>query len=358
MPDQSRYVRDLARAYLGKKTKHRRLSQHNADRYESVIMRMTGTLAAAGMQVTPAKIGEPEIEYLLEYYAELDTDTQKWMFSILNGFLKFYKNKVYEGMMIAWPAETRTNVDWLTPEEAVRMLDAAQGVERIIVHMELRLWMRRCEVLRLTPASIQELLAEESTYSDELEGVIQVHGKGRAGGKWRTLAWAPDTRAEVEYYQALRDEMIARARHYHETSWRTGKRKRPVGPFEEPRSWVIYQRGKRVQGYSSSGLDNIIARVAKRAGIIRKVGNHTLRRTGARLAYFADVPLVEIMEGLGHTSEKQTVKYLGLTVMELGKAQRKIYDYIQVIKAKMELRQGEAVVINGRTEKREMRVSR
>gem|GEM_PF-4459770 len=92
--------------------------------------------------------------------------------------------------------------------------------------------------------------------------------------------------------------------------------------------------------------------MADRAGIGRKIGNHTLRRTGARLAHFAGVPLVEIMAGLGHASEKETIRYLGLTMLELGKAQRKVYGYIQVIKAKMALREGEAVVINERTENR------
>ena len=195
----------------------------------------------------------------------------------------------------------------------------------------------------------------------DLEGLVQVHGKGRGGGKWRTLAWAPETKGELDHYLALREEMISTSRRYHETSWRTGKRKHP-GPFVEPDDLVIYQKGRRASGYSESGLDNIVARVAERAGIHKKVGNHTLRRTGARLAYFAEVNLVEIMEGLGHTSEKQTIRYLGLTVMELGKAQRKVYDYLEVIRARMELGQGELVVSNSKIEEKtrtgNLRVSR
>jgi len=359
MSDHIRYVEELARAYLVKKTKHRRLSQENADRYFPVIMRMIRKLDDANLQVTPTKIGEPEIEYLLEYYEELDTDTQRWMFSIINGFLMFYKNSVYKDMMIAWPAETRTNVDWLKPEEAIRMLDAAQGIERIIIHFELRLWLRRCEVRRLTMDSTQDLIEE---MEPDLEGLVQVHGKGRAGGKWRTLAWAPETRQELEYYLGLREEMVASARHYYETSWRTGNRARPRGPFVEPEDLVIYQKGKRVHGYSDSGMDDIVARVAKRAGITKQIGNHTLRRTGARLAYFADVKLVEIMEALGHVSEKETIRYLGLTVAEQGKAQRKVYDYLEMIRGRMELSQGEVVVSKAEKEQKtdlsDLRVSR
>lgn len=59
-------------------------------------------------------------------------------------------------MQIAWPQDGRTRVDWLSPEEAVRLVDAAQGVERIVVHLELRLGLRRIEVLRLTVKDFRE----------------------------------------------------------------------------------------------------------------------------------------------------------------------------------------------------------
>jgi integrase/recombinase XerD len=332
MPDQDRYLQDLFTRYLSRKTRHRRLSEDNADRYRAILTRMFKPLQEAELEVTPRKVGEREIEYLLEYFGELDIDTQKWMFCILHGLLSFHRNNVYKDMMIAWPAETRTRVDWLTPEEAIRMLEAAQGVERIIIHLELRLWLRRCEVLRMTSADIQELMEEfQDLEGAKIEGIVQVHGKGRGGGKWRTLAWAPETRAEVQYYQELRADMLQR-----------GRKADPT--VQDPEQWLIYQRGRQVQGYRRTGIDNAVARVAKRAGIGRKVGNHTLRRTGARLAYFAGVKVVEIMEALGHTSEKMTIKYLGLTVAEQGKAQRKVYDYLQIIRARMDLREGEALV--------------
>lgn len=107
--------------------------------------------------------------------------------------------------------------------------------------------------------------------------------------------------------------------------------------------------------------DGIIARVAKRAGIARKIGDHTLRRTGARLAHFSGMETVQIMAGLGHATEKQTIRYLGLTVMEPGKAQKKVYDYLEVIRARMKLRQGEMLVSNSEiaeSSPRHLRVSR
>ncbi len=88
------------RPLSGEKTAHRRLSEKNSVRYKNVILRMLRPLSEAGLEVTPRKIGEKEIEFLLDHYKHLDTDTQKWMFNILNGWLKFKKNFVYEEMMV------------------------------------------------------------------------------------------------------------------------------------------------------------------------------------------------------------------------------------------------------------------
>ena len=308
---------------------------------------MLRPLSEAGLEVTPRKIGEKEIEFLLDHYKHLDTDTQKWMFNILNGWLKFKKNFVYEEMMVSWPSETRTNIDWLSPEEALAMLETAQGVERIVIHLEVRLWFRRCEVQRVLTKDVSELKDPVSGQDYLLEGMISVRGKGRGGGKWRTVAWAPDTREEVAYYNMLRAEMVERARQYHSTSWRTGKRARPKEPFVEPEEWVINQKGRTARGYSESGIDNMVTGVAKRAGIQRRIGNHTLRRTGARLAYYAGVPIAVIMETLGHTSEKQTMRYLGLTVNEGAKGQQKVYDYLQGVKKKIDPRRAGKLMVVG-----------
>jgi hypothetical protein len=40
-------------------------------------------------------------------------------------------------------------MDWLSPEMAHRTMEMAEGMERIVVHLELNLGLRRIEVLRL-----------------------------------------------------------------------------------------------------------------------------------------------------------------------------------------------------------------
>jgi integrase len=329
MVSRPRYIRQRLRKYLTHRTRRRKLSKDNAKRYEKHLYRFSMLLADAGLCYTPAKIGEREVDYLLSSWEadRVDTDTQQWYCCMLNGYLKFYKNNTVKDMDIGWPAETRTNVDWLTPEEAIALYKAADNssspAEKMIIHLELRLWLRRVEVRRLTPKDI-------------MDGVMSVHGKGKVGGKWRHRAFAPETMPIVMEYEQRREEMLERARYFHETSWRTGKRAKPRTEFEEPESWIIYQRGKRVSGYSNSGIDDIVARVAKRAGIQRKIGNHTLRRTGARLAWLAKVDIDVIKEGLGHKDREETYRYLGITVDEQAKSEELVSKFLQEVEEGMD----------------------
>lgn len=323
MPGNRRYVVEKVNAYLEKKVKHGRLSQVNADAYRPRIMMAFESLREAGLKTAPARIGEEEIEHLLNVtFAHERASAKKWDISIINGFLKSQGNKVIDDMMLTWPHDARVRVDWLSPEEAVAMLDSAQGVEIPIIHLELRLWMRRIEVRRLKLEDIHELEMFDPMTGEPFEGVVSVHGKGRAGGKWRTLPLAPETAQVFQDYGALREEMIEKAR--------------VLNPHVQvPEEYMIYRKGSKLFPYSESGIDSIVSRVARKAGIKRQITNHTLRRTGARIAYYAGVLLVEIMEGLGHTSERETIKYLGLTVHELSRAQLKVRNFLQGVEKKM-----------------------
>ncbi len=330
MPPSERNALELIDEYLGKKVRRGRLSQGKADAYRARLMIALDSLRDAGLGCTPSTIGEPEIEHILDVtFGHERPRSKRWDVSILNGYLKHYGNKVIDEMMITWPQDGRVNVDWLSSQEAVAMLEAARpGIEQLVVHLELRLWLRRIEVQRMTPEDIQEMRMLDPETEEEFDGFIHIHGKGRAGGKWRTLPYAPETKDILREYDRQRERMIAKAREIDPQA--------QLPRDENGREvYVIYRRRGRLGAYSKSGIDSIVARVAKRAGIARTITNHTLRRTGARIAYFAGVLLVEIMEGLGHSSEKETIKYLGLTVNELSRAQAKVHQYLQRVKARM-----------------------
>jgi integrase len=310
MPSTERRLELQIEEYLDKKVKHRRLSPDQRPKYLRVLNQASNAWMDAGLETRPKRIGEKEIEHLLaETWVEASPQYQKWMVSIVSGFLEYNDNRAIKKMMLSWPSEYRQNVDWLIPEEAVSVLDSARGVKRIITHLELRLWMRRVELLRLTQADVQE-------------GLMQVLGKGKAGGKWRTLAWAPDTLPEFEHYSQLREEMVERAREYDPN-------------VKDPDSWIIYQKGRLLSGYGETAIDNLVQQAGLDAGIARKLGNHTLRRTGARLAYFAGERVEEISEYLGHSNTRMTRRYLGLNVEDNAKMQVRVCDYMEQVRKGM-----------------------
>ncbi|WP_352230654.1 tyrosine-type recombinase/integrase [Bacillus sp. YKCMOAS1] len=77
----------------------------------------------------------------------------------------------------------------------------------------------------------------------------------------------------------------------------------------------------RVQAY------RILNEAAERAGIAKKIGNigtHTLRKTFGYRLYEMDIAVDRIMAILGHSSEKDTLKYIGITADEISDAYESI----------------------------------
>ena len=79
----------------------------------------------------------------------------------------------------------------------------------------------------------------------------------------------------------------------------------------------------RVQAY------RILNEAAERAGIAEKIGNigtHTLRKTFGFRLYENGINVTRIMAILGHSSERETLKYIGVTADEIAEA----YEAIEV----------------------------
>ena len=64
------------------------------------------------------------------------------------------------------------------------------GIEKMIVHCELDLGMRRIELIRL----------KASDFSSGRINSVHLLGKGRYGGKPRDINWHPQTIAVLEEY--------------------------------------------------------------------------------------------------------------------------------------------------------------
>jgi integrase len=189
--------------------------------------------------------------------------------SALRQFLRWTENPCAEQTALwALPAGEPSHRRWISKDQLLRLLQKARGPEKVLVCLEGLNGLRRVEVLRLRA---KDVLFDE--------GALRILGKGRFGGKWRTIPMHPATRGALE-------------------NWLKGKGDaEPVLPL------------------SRSGLDAVLRRLALRSGFdmkLSRVSHHDLRRTFGRLSHRAGMSLVQLKNLYGHSSLDQTAGYIGL----------------------------------------------
>ena len=268
--------------------------------YRWLIRKISERLQEAGLDPNPKHWDRETVLWLKNVgLAHLRPGIDRREMSILNKYAQFHGNNIIKDMELEWPKDKRTHVDWLTPAQAMRVLDAAEGMERIVIHLELEMGLRRVEVIRQRVSNI-------------LMGVMHVQGKGRQGGKWRTVSFHPNTIAELNRYMLIREAEIAKAR-----------AKNPA--VAVPDQLLIYERNGELHPYKRSAIDKLVNRVAERVEM--KFTNHTLRRTYGRMLWLAGVPIETIAEILGHADTKTTILYLGLNMEDQASAMRKLAEF-------------------------------
>lgn len=310
---QTWYLNSLRKRYKTALITRKKLDADTVDEYDRLIRLATEAMEVAGLQQAPSKWREPEIDYLQnELYSHLKPMTNRRQISIIGQYLHYYGNDIVDKMMIPWPTNTRPNAKWLTDEEGVKLLDAAKDpLQKMLIHLELRMLLRRCEVIRLTRNDIHY-------------GILNVLGKGRMGGKWRTLAWAPETLEVIQDYSEYREQLITTALE--------------IEPNQQvPDNIMIYaQYGWKLGAYQETAIDYHIKEIAIQAGIPPEdVSNHVNRRTGTRIHRHANVELEELSAALGHVSPKQTIQYAGLNIDDLAKQQYLVTGYLDQLRAEM-----------------------
>jgi integrase len=195
--------------------------------------------------------------------------TTRFYFAALRQFLRWKGNPIADQPEI-WrlPPGASQRRRWITREQLVQLLQAADGPARLIVALEGFNGLRRVEVLRLRASDVN--LAE---------GWLSVRGKGSMGGKWRQIPLGEVARRELESYL-------------------TG-----VSPPE------------RILPYSASWADQQLTTAARAAGFVDqgvKVSHHDLRRTFGRVAHSSGMDLVQLKNLYGHASLEMSVHYIGL----------------------------------------------
>jgi integrase len=222
---------------------------------------------------TPARFGLTHV-VLMKRNLPWSPATFAIHFNALRRFLRWARNPIAAKRGVwAVPGEAAGRRRWLAAEQLVRLYRSSMGRERVLIALEGFNGLRRVEVLRLRARDI-----------DFGRQRLHVLGKGRNGGKWRTLPMFSETSKVLQSLTVGEDQ------------------------------------NARVIPLSQSGADLVLRRASDRAGFSRlglRVSHHDLRRTFGRLAHQAGMDLVQLKNLYGHTSLDQTVHYIGLDEDEM-----------------------------------------
>lgn len=309
------YLDSLRINYLETLHRRRDLEWDTLTEYNRILCIATEEWIAAGFDPLPKRVGEDHIVHLhhVIYPRTLSPYQNRKQIAMVGQYLEFHGNPIVKKMMIPWPPNTRPNAQWYTDEEAVRMLDASERnpMWRMLMHLELRMLCRRVDAKRLTIKDVEL-------------NMLQIRGKGRQGGKWRTLAWAPETLSVVQEYSDYREELISNALE--------------IEPDQTipPQVMIYAQYGWKLGAMQEGALDNMLKDIAAAAGIPYNLAtHHTNRRSGAGIYIRAKVPVRIVMAALGHKSEAQTWRYAGMHIEDMAENQPLVTSYLQNVRARM-----------------------
>lgn len=245
----------------------------------------------------PSNIDESAMrELVAQMRQEFAVSTQRGYMNALRYMCNLNKNTIFDRFKVRYQTDTRPNVDWLSYEDAQTLLNVWKSpMDEMIIILELLHGLRRVEVIRLRLKDI---------HFDR--GYIDVRGKGKLGGKLRSVPMHPDFKHTYDRWMSERAELSS-------------------GIDDRMDDHVlVYRKGDalfRYEEMKGGAIDNHLRELSVRTGI--PFSNHTLRRTFGRELYRSGVSIVVIAAILGHSSTQTTMKYLGLNMDDMAEAMEK-----------------------------------
>jgi integrase/recombinase XerD len=252
------------------------------------------------LETTPDKIGKDEVEaFRRKRESEVGQKYYQTQMRQLKGFFRYIKNPAMDDMYLEFSEPPRPNVTWLNEDEIPELINAIETpLEDLLVHLGLELGLRMIEMRRLR---LQDFVASKT---------INVKGKGRNGGKWRTLPYHKETAGILNKWLAERKKIVEKA-----------QRKYP--DMKVPDNLIIYNnRAWKLGTYEKGGLMSVLKRLVRRAGINPQCAFHTLRRTFGRMMYLRGVRIEKIAKLLGHSNTETTLLYIGINLDDMSDALR------------------------------------
>lgn len=254
-------------------------------------------LEALGLHTMPEDITRADVKALLDSMEAdgLTVATRKGYIYALRTWCTFYGNDTVKDMRIRWPTDTRPTVDWLTMDDALKIIrHPKSAIADMVLHCELCLGMRRIEVIRLK-------------VGDFLGDRVEILGKGSMGGKPRTMPYHRDTPRILSRWLTERANLITMCK---------GRRQH----IDVPEELLIWRHGNHLKTFSTkgTGVDGLLEDTRAETGI--DFSNHTLRRTFGRTMFRSGVAPATISKMLGHSSIDTTLKYIGVDMDDMTQA--------------------------------------
>ena len=251
-----------------------------------------------GIDTDPKDLTADELKIILEYIrANHPPSTQKDYLVPLKMMCRFAGNHVFDEVKIAYAQDYRPNVDWLEFDDCMTILHTwMTPMQELLLSLMLLHGLRKCETVRLT-------------IDDLHEDYMTVIGKGRFGGKRRSIPYHQDFKRSLDRWMKERNELLSQC----------------DDPYNQPRNVLVYLRGKRLRVYDQlkgSGITKQIRELSERCGI--DFSAHTLRRTFGRELFRSGVSIEVIATIYGHDSTSVTMRYLGLDMDDMTDALKKM----------------------------------
>lgn len=270
-PTTERMWKEAVDAYLVERSSELLTSHHLAE-IRRVLLKVDRDIGP----VSPAAFSVADVTRLLQGpLADSSGRHKVYTMTILRGFLRSCGNPVLDKLRLRIPQAPIRPRHALEGEELARVLTACTGKDpwvRAMVCLEATMGLRRSEALRVR-------------WSDVREGQLVFVGKGRLGGKLRTV---PVSALVRELFPVIRVEGV------------------------ETMLSCVDRSGSRIR-ITRTRADEALTDVFWRAGIRVPGLHHVLRRTFGHALWRSGVPIEVIARLYGHEDTKTTLAYLSIT---------------------------------------------
>ncbi|HUU49608.1 MAG TPA: tyrosine recombinase XerC [Nitrospinota bacterium] len=219
--------------------------------------------------------------------------------STLRSFFQYliregYTDKNYPKMVSA-PKQEKRIPSFLSVDDIYKLLESPKGMKPLV--------LRDLAILELFYASgirISELVNLDLKDLNFQDRFVKVLGKGR---KERIVPLGRKSSEALQNYINIRNDLI----------------KKGSDERESMSALFLNNKGRRI---TPRGVQNIVMKYVRDAGLKKKISPHTLRHSFATHLLDAGADLRTIQEFLGHSSLSTTQKYTHLTTDRL----MQIYD--------------------------------